>query len=223
MKHDYRHMLEQDMVRLGLIRSLDSPVWATRYMFAGSNSTTDMQISVTESSGTGGITDTTEVVYRIAQEQELEVYDPEELPESVIKLLQNLERLNSFRLLQPGWNGYDADPLDDVVIGRARDLLLESKIFSFTPEIFPTARDSIQFEYRTEKGEYLEVEIYEDSFGIYMETEDKEREEDDLSRDEIVSIIRAFHAFEEVRSETLRTSSNAASELANLQTTAYAA
>ena len=106
----------------------------------------------------------------------------------------SIERLNSFRLLQPGWNGYDADSLDHVVISRAQDLLLEPKILSLTLEIFPTARNSIQFEYRREDGGYLEVEIYDDSFGIYLKAGGEEREEDDLTRDEIVSVIRAFHA-----------------------------
>lgn len=210
MRHDSRRTTDQDEVRLGLIRSLESPVWAIELLPTEAHYTSGVPVVVTVS---GGTTDTSEIVYRIAkrwkesdpdewyeeQSKTQSVYDELSQTQSADderseKLLHNLERLNSFRFLRPGWNGYDADPLDDAVISRARDVLLKTWFLKHNPEIFPTARDSIQFEYRREDGGYLEVEIYGDSFGVYLSAGGKETEKDGLSRDEITAMIRDFYA-----------------------------
>ena len=109
------------------------------------------------------------------------------------QLLQNLERLNEFSLLQKGWNGYDADPPDGIVIHKARQLLWE--LLRYQPEVFPTARNSIQFEYEKIDGGYLEVEIFSDRYGVYGEIGDVpfvDEEYTDVV--EVKEIIQRFNA-----------------------------
>lgn len=51
------------------------------------------------------------------------------------------------------------------------------KMLSVLPDIFPTFRDSIQFEHEKQNGEYLEFEIFEDKIGIFCIAADgKEKE-----------------------------------------------
>lgn len=69
---------------------------------------------------------------------------------------ENLEKLNHFSTFEKNWNGYEADPLPDNIIEVTRKIL---KRLSVQPEMFPTARDSIQLEYERENGDYLEFEI----------------------------------------------------------------
>jgi hypothetical protein len=77
------------------------------------------------------------------------------------------EILESFRSLEKNWNGYDADPIPNKSIDKALELLDYLKGFS-EPEVFPTARDSVQFEWGGKDREYLEFEIFEDRIESLM-------------------------------------------------------
>lgn len=51
------------------------------------------------------------------------------------------------------------------------------KVLPILPDIFPTFRDSVQFEYEKSNGEYLEFEIFEDKIGVFCIADDgKEKE-----------------------------------------------
>lgn len=64
--------------------------------------------------------------------------------------------------------------IEDKVLQNAVELL---KMLPILPDIFPTFRDSVQFECEKSDGKYLEFEIFEDKIGIFGITADgKEKE-----------------------------------------------
>lgn len=68
-------------------------------------------------------------------------------------------RLKEISYLKYDWNGYQAQPFQSRLIKKCKRILQE---LNHVPQIFPTARNSIQFEYELEDGSYLEFEIYLD-------------------------------------------------------------
>lgn len=69
------------------------------------------------------------------------------------------EALDAIAALGPDWNGYGAGPFGEGLVGKARRL---AERLPGRPGVFPTARDSIQFEYEAADGSYLEFEVYAD-------------------------------------------------------------
>lgn len=51
------------------------------------------------------------------------------------------------------------------------------KMLPILPDIFPTFRDSIQFEYEKSNGEYLEFEVFEDKIGVFSLSSDGREKE----------------------------------------------
>lgn len=72
---------------------------------------------------------------------------------------KGIDLLESFKELEENWNGYGAPKIDGAVITNAKKIL--NNIF-LKPDIFPTGRNSIQFEFEKKNGDYLEFEIYMD-------------------------------------------------------------
>lgn len=88
----------------------------------------------------------------------------------------NLYLLRSFLDLEYNWNDNGADPFSHNLISYAQSLVLD---LIRQPDVFPTARQSIQFEYENENNDYLEIEIFKDKMEIYIELngfEDREFE-----------------------------------------------
>lgn len=96
------------------------------------------------------------------------------------------KKINSFGSLEENWNFYGATPLSHKTISNA--LLVLDKL-NYLPEAFPTPRNSVQFEYKTEKG-YLEIEIYEKSIDIYVEfANGEEIEQNDVSLEKLKKLV----------------------------------
>ena len=106
------------------------------------------------------------------------------------KLRLNEEQIKSYLHLPNNWNGNGANAISKNIVERALKLVQK---LDYQPEIFPTARDTIQFEY--EKGDnYLEIEVFIDFFILYKNVNDEEKE---LKIDDIRAIyneIAAYHA-----------------------------
>ena len=105
------------------------------------------------------------------------------------ELIDNLARLNSFKNLKKGWNGYDAEPLSEKLINRVISIV---RILPIQPEIFPTGRESIQLEYHNGEN-YLEFEIYEDSIDAFKIVDGVETEEADINSLDVLRIIEDFN------------------------------
>lgn len=54
------------------------------------------------------------------------------------------------------WNGYDADPISDITIDRAKNIAL--LLFNPKISVYPTAADSIQIEFGNENA-YVEIQV----------------------------------------------------------------
>jgi hypothetical protein len=86
--------------------------------------------------------------------------------------IKSLEILESFRKLEKDWNGYNADPIPTESIDNALDFLdyLKENINDLIyPEIYPTAQDSVQFEWSGKNEEYLEFEFFPSKVDALLE------------------------------------------------------
>ena len=80
--------------------------------------------------------------------------------------LQNLARLYDISKLGNNWNGNNAKEIPWDVIGKACSLLYRYR-FNEETEIYVVADEAIQFEWRDEDKNYLEIEIHADNVRIY--------------------------------------------------------
>jgi hypothetical protein len=101
-------------------------------------------------------------------------------------------KLEDLRNLPKDWNGYGADPIPNELIDICEVIYakLEPK-----PKVFPTARNSIQFEYEMLSGKYLEFEIFAHEISVYYEDGRGESFEESLPHDsrELVRLVIEFH------------------------------
>lgn len=113
-----------------------------------------------------GLTDAERTV-RTFRYQPVHVDRSESILDSLSKeMLSNLSTLSSFSSLEKGWDGYRADPLDKRLIEFSR-ALVSSLPQDRQPDIFPTPRGTIQFEYEKNNGRYLEIEVSLGTFELY--------------------------------------------------------
>ena len=73
-------------------------------------------------------------------------------------VIKSLERLNDIGNLEQDWNGYGAKPFSDTLIDKCEKIV---SLLSVQPSIYPTRRNSIQFQYELSDRSYLEFEIFE--------------------------------------------------------------
>ena len=71
---------------------------------------------------------------------------------------ENLNKLEKISGLKENWNCNGASPFSKTVIKKARALI---KALLIQPEVFPTALNTIQFEYDNSRHDHLEIEIGE--------------------------------------------------------------
>lgn len=84
----------------------------------------------------------------------------------------NLDVLNSFLYLKENWNENGSEEISKSLVEFCKSIVEKLDI---QPEVFPTAANSIQFEYEKDKV-YCEFNIYMDKIEYYQETEDEEIE-----------------------------------------------
>lgn len=103
--------------------------------------------------------------------------------------VENIKRILDFAKLEKNWNNNNADKFDPKLIEKC--LLLISNI-PLQPKVFPTACNSIQFEYRNE-NEYLEFEIFLDRITMFhiFKKEDKTIESN-ISKDEFIKEVKKY-------------------------------
>lgn len=97
--------------------------------------------------------------------------------------MMGLNMINQFRNLEFNWNGNGAEPFSEQLLQKSITVL---NCLDHTPEIYPTASKSIQFEYEKENGEYLEFEIF-DSY-IHVFKVDKEENEIEFVENDLFKI-----------------------------------
>lgn len=82
-------------------------------------------------------------------------------------------QLDNIAKLEDGWNGYGAKKFSERLVNNIERIL---PVFTYMPLIFPTATNAIQLEWEAQNGDYLEVEVYEDYFTIFVIQSKKEKE-----------------------------------------------
>lgn len=73
-------------------------------------------------------------------------------------VIKSLERLKDIGNLEQDWNGYGAKPFSDTLIDKCEKIV---SLLPVQPSIYPTGRNSIQFQYELSDRSYLEFEIFE--------------------------------------------------------------
>jgi hypothetical protein len=84
---------------------------------------------------------------------------------NIEKNIRNREKLHDYSLFEENWDSYGAKPFSTKLLNLAWEKIRELEI---QPEVFPTMRESIQFEYEKENKDYLEFEIYEDRIEVFQ-------------------------------------------------------
>lgn len=104
---------------------------------------------------------------------------------SLEKLKLNKHKLNSFKNLDKGWNGYEGATFDHQVIRQVEKLL---GCFVIQPQIFPTSRGTIQIEKYFSEDHFYEVEIGKDEVFVYIVSNGREIERQ-VELDELTDLL----------------------------------
>lgn len=106
---------------------------------------------------------------------------------------ENIRKLHSFIELPENWNDNGAKPVSLTLVNKCIEFI-NSPNLNYQPDIFPTARDSVQFEYEKPNGSYLEIEIYENHISyLYIDETGKEIEQEFANWSEALDLIYEFH------------------------------
>ena len=104
---------------------------------------------------------------------------------------KTIEKLKEISELKEDWDGYGASPFSDKVIDNTRTVL---SYLCFEPELYPTGRESIQFEYGDDKNR-IELEVFEDGgeYGIIKNFEYIEFDEP-ITIEDCVAVLNDFYS-----------------------------
>lgn len=107
--------------------------------------------------------------------------------------INNLKLINSLREFKENWNGYDGKGFTKELCDFSADIIkkLDEKD---QPKVFPTGRESIQFEYEKENGEYLEFEIYSPKrIEMFRILENQPELEKHVDLEELEELVKEFN------------------------------
>lgn len=106
----------------------------------------------------------------------------------------NLEKLKLISKLKYNWDLYGAEPISKDLIDIMRNLIYGLK---YQPEIFPTACNSIQFEYEKKNGDYLEFELVDEETVKIFKLYNNETEKYSSCRPNVATINKVLNEFYE--------------------------
>ena len=104
---------------------------------------------------------------------------------------QLLKRIEGIAALQDNWNGYGASSFSPEVLQRARSLVED---IVYKAKVFPTGRNSIQFEFDSIPGKYLEIEVFSDHYAVLFEKGAAQEEYESVSRNNVLQKIAEYYA-----------------------------
>ena len=105
----------------------------------------------------------------------------------------NLKKLDQIAYLEDGWNGNTARAFEKQLISMIRRIITALDV---QPELFPTACDSVQFEYEKENGAYLEIVInLEDTWEVFEVSSDGQEKYSSIEADveAIAKVVNSFY------------------------------
>lgn len=90
-------------------------------------------------------------------------------------IMKSIRRVESFRDLRNGWDGYNAKAINEKVIESAIEIIRK---LPTCPEVFPTSDGDIQFQFEDNEGNYMEMELLKNGVvEVYLEMEGYESKE----------------------------------------------
>lgn len=99
----------------------------------------------------------------------------------------------SFAVLPVNWDGYGAKPIPSRAVTRSLHLLGLQQFQIYPPEVFPTGRESVQFEYEKPDGSYLEFEVFADRIEAFeMDPEDNVVFDEIVADTQAAQLVRRF-------------------------------
>ncbi len=105
---------------------------------------------------------------------------------------QLLKRIEGIAALQANWNGYGATSFSPEVLQKARSFVED--VVYYKTKVFPTGRDSIQFEFDSIPGKYLEIEVFSDHYAMLFEKGAAQEEYDSVTRNCVLQKIAEYYA-----------------------------
>lgn len=129
------------------------------------------------------------VAFKQKRKENINIYENITIP-SLPRLEENLERLQQISELEYNWDGEGAQSFDKELISTVVNLI--EKI-SFQPQIFPTARDSIQLEYDKQNGDYIEFEIAKSSTQLFFLDHNGKHYEREIDIELIGQMVAEFY------------------------------
>ncbi len=107
-------------------------------------------------------------------------------------LERNLKVLDEIAALKSNWNENGANAFSAGLVAKCAEIV---KKLHIQPEIFPTAQDSIQFEWERDRGDYLEIEFFEDGLcKMYLQKVDGSWKTEEIDVTEIGEKLDGFVA-----------------------------
>ena len=104
---------------------------------------------------------------------------------------QLLKRIEGIAGLQDNWNDYGATSFSPEVLQRACSLVED---IVYKTKVFPTGRNSIQFEFDSIPGQYLEIEVFSDHYAVLFEKGAAQEEYESVSRNYVLQKIAEYYA-----------------------------
>lgn len=141
---------------------------------------------VSESTATDWVVDFENRLHRLEKEDE-------ELNNEKERLKNNIDLLSEIGQLQDNWNQYGSEKFKQELVFKCIKIIIHTDLI-YQPEIFPTARQSIQFEYEPDDNHYLEIEIFEDKIKLYCREDENIRKIANLSIEETINEINEFQS-----------------------------
>lgn len=103
----------------------------------------------------------------------------------------NLLRLVEIGQLPDNWDENHASSFSPELLSIANGIVMKSLIQA---DIFPTARDSIQFEYENSLGDYLELEVFEGGrIKLFSYSHDGSSVTKDIALSDINKVVGEFY------------------------------
>lgn len=101
------------------------------------------------------------------------------------RISDSSRKIDEISQLEDNWNGYGAEKFSVDFIERVRGIVTQ---LYFQPDIYPTAENSIQFEYENSKGDYLEFELFDVGVINIYQRSDKGENSEELDMNDVKGI-----------------------------------
>lgn len=106
-------------------------------------------------------------------------------------VIESMVSIDGIARLDDNWNGNYASKFGENLLMFVREIVMRLEI---QPIIYPTARDSVQFEYENIYGDYLEFEIFDDKvIKMFLLLNDGTIKKSVISREVINKEVKQFY------------------------------